>query len=429
MAEQQKRILLIIGGGIAAYKTPELVRGLRSSGFAVRPLLTAAAEQFVSPLSLASVAGDKVYQNLFDLNDEAEMGHIQLSRQADMIVVAPASADLLGKMAQGLANDLASATLLASNKPILVAPAMNVQMWHHPATVRNMAQLAQDGVHIMGPETGDMACGEYGLGRMSEPADIIAAIINLQNLEQTLQGKKILITAGPTHEPLDPVRYIANRSSGKQGYALAHAIAARGGDVHLISGPTNLTTTDLLANNVDIVQIETAQQMWDAVQAKLAETDLFDVAICTAAVADWRAQTIAPHKIKSEIKKGKKAAPTLELTANPDILAGLAAHKKRPSLLIGFAAETETITAHATDKRQRKQCDWMIANDVGDKSGARGGVIGGVMGSDMNCVQLISAAGCEQWQTMSKAEVASNLADKIAEKITLNLADEIGGAL
>ena len=406
----QKRVLLIIGGGIAAYKAPELVRQLKAQGLATRCLLTAAAEQFVSPLSLASVSGDKVYENLFDLTDEAEMGHIQLSRDADMILVAPATADLIAKMAQGLANDLASTALLATDKPVMIAPAMNVRMWEHAATQRNLAQLAEDGIGIIGPDEGDMACGEFGLGRMSQPAEIAQAAKAM--LAQTpardtpltaakpLAGRKILVTAGPTYEPIDPVRYIANRSSGKQGYALAEALAALGANVHLVSGPTALNDP----KNVTTKRVETARQMLDACTACLP----VDAAIMAAAVADWR----PAEAQEAKIKKTKSGLDDLKLVENPDILATLSGHaSQRPQLVVGFAAETNDIENYAREKLARKKCDWIVANDVSQNSG----IAGGVMGGDYNQVHILSATQTLQWETMSKTAVAAKLAAHIAD--------------
>ncbi len=404
MSEQaHKRVLLIIGGGIAAYKAPELVRRLRARGLATRCLLTAAAAQFVSPLSLASVSGDKVYDNLFDLTDETEMGHIQLSREADIVLVAPATADIIAKMAQGLANDLASTALLATDKPVMIAPAMNVRMWEHKATQRNLAQLQADGIGLVGPEEGDMACGEFGLGRMSEPDDIAAAVQaylagGAAPKICPLSGLSALVTAGPTHEPIDPVRYIANRSSGKQGYALAAALAEAGAQVHLVSGPTHLPDPP----NMQVTRVETARDMQAACDAALP----VDMAIMTAAVADWRAAQMAARKMK----KSADGLPTLELAENPDILAGLATHEKRPALLVGFAAETDNVLAHAGEKLQRKNCDWIIANNVGDDSG----IAGGVMGGEQNQVTLVSAAGEKPFPVMSKTETAHALAGEIA---------------
>ena len=414
-----QRVLLIIGGGIAAYKAPELVRQLRAQGLAVRCLLTAAAEQFVSPLSLASVSGDKVYENLFDLTEEAEMGHIQLSRDADIILVAPATADLMAKAAQGMANDLASTTLLATDKKIIMAPAMNVRMWQHEATQRNLAQLRKDGVSIIGPENGDMACGEFGPGRMSEPQDIAAetaallAPNNARAEAADLTGRKILVTAGPTHEPIDPVRYIANRSSGKQGYAIAAALAAAGAEVHLISGPTALDAP----HGVQMTWVETARDMQAAVEAHLP----VDAAVMTAAVADWRPAECKAQKIKKgqKIKDKERAPAPLDLVENPDILATLGAAKKnRPALLVGFAAETEDLETHALAKLQKKNCDWIVANNVALDSG----IGGGVMGGDANAVTLISTkdakAEIERFDIMSKHAVAALLATRMAAHFT-----------
>ncbi len=406
----QKRVLLIIGGGIAAYKAPELVRQLKAQGLATRCLLTAAAEQFVSPLSLASVSGDKVYENLFDLTDEAEMGHIQLSRDADIILVAPATADLIAKMAQGLANDLASTALLATDKPVMIAPAMNVRMWEHAATQRNLAQLAEDGIAIIGPDEGDMACGEFGLGRMSEPAEIAQAVNAMVaqaparetplTAAKPLSGRKILVTAGPTYEPIDPVRYIANRSSGKQGYALAEALAALGAEVHLVSGPTALNDP----KNVTTQRIETARQMLAACEACLP----VDAAIMAAAVADWR----PAEAQEAKIKKTKSGLDDLKLIENPDILASLSQHKtQRPHLVVGFAAETNDVENYAREKLARKKCDWIVANDVSQNSG----IAGGVMGSDDNQVHILTATDTVRWEAMSKIGVAEKIATHIAD--------------
>ena len=395
-----KRVLLIIGGGIAAYKAPDLVRQLRAQGLAVRCLLTKAAEQFVSPLSLASVSGDKVYENLFDLTDEAEMGHIQLSRDADLILVAPATADLMAKAAQGIANDLASTTLLATDKPVMLAPAMNVRMWEHAATQRNLAQLTQDGLHFVGPEEGDMACGEFGLGRMSEPSEIASRAANLLQdaPSRPLNGKKVLVTAGPTHEPIDPVRYIANRSSGKQGYAIAEALAAMGAEVHLVSGPTALGDIQ----GVHMHRLETAEQMYEACHALLP----VDIGVMTAAVADWRPEFCAEQKLK----KTETGLPELALRENRDILASLGASEQKPNLLIGFAAETHNVEAFARDKLARKNCDWIVANNVALDSGIQGGVMGG----DENAATLVSQNKTEDFGQMSKTETAKTLANHIA---------------
>ena len=408
-----RRVLLIIGGGIAAYKAPELVRQLKAKGLATRCLLTAAAEQFVSPLSLASVSGDKVYENLFDLTDEAEMGHIQLSRDADLILVAPATADLISKMAQGLANDLASTTLLATDKPVMIAPAMNVRMWEHPATQRNLGLLQDDGIALVGPDEGDMACGEFGLGRMSDPIEIAAAAFAriekapARAAEPTpppaLAGRKILVTAGPTYEPIDPVRYIANRSSGKQGYAVAEALQARGADVHLVSGPTALNDPI----GMQVTRVETAQEMLQACQDSLP----VDAAIMAAAVADWRPSDLHDKKIK----KTKSGLEDLRLTENPDILATIAAAGgHRPALVIGFAAETDRVERYASEKLARKKCDWIVANDVSQESG----IEGGVMGSDENRVHLITQSGTQNWEQMPKVKVAEKLAQEIAAHFT-----------
>lgn len=400
----EKRILLIIGGGIAAYKAPELVRALRKRGYAVRCLTTAAAVQFVSPLSLASVSGDKVYENLFDLTDETEMGHIQLSRDADLILVAPATADLLAKMAHGTANDLASTTLLATDKPVFVAPAMNVRMWHHPATQRNLEQLTHDGIRVIGPDPGDMACGEFGMGRMSEPEAIGSAVEDYfsQNNpahsqeQKPLSGYRVLVNAGPTHEPIDPVRYIANRSSGKQGYAIATALANLGAETVLISGPTQLADPE----NMSVIRVETAVEMQAAIEKCLP----MDLAILTAAIADWRCAVPSELKIK---KQAGEASPSLTLIENPDILHWLSTQvQPRPKLVVGFAAETNNVTEHAKAKRERKGCDWIIANNVSPETE--------IMGGDNNAVEIITSNEYEAWPTMSKVKVAEKLAQKIA---------------
>lgn len=389
-----KRVLLVIGGGIAAYKSLELIRRLKERGAAVRVILTDAGAQFVTALSAASLSGDKVYRDLFDLTAESEMGHIALSRAADLLVVAPATADLMAKMANGQANDLASTALLATDKPVLVAPAMNVRMWTHAATRRNLEILKQDGIHIVGPNEGDMACGEFGEGRMAEPEEIAAAVEALIAPKRGLSGFKALVTAGPTHEPIDPVRYIANRSSGKQGYAIAGALADAGADTVLVSGPVALTPP----SNARLVRVETARQMLAACEAELPA----DIAVCTAAVADWRPDRAANSKLK---KSDKNAAP-IGLTENPDILATLSRGSRRPSLVVGFAAETEDLLANASAKRTRKGCDWIIANDVGEGST--------VMGGERNRVHLVTASQTEDWPEMSKAEVATRLVARIA---------------
>ena len=401
-----KRILLIIGGGIAAYKSLELIRLCKKTGIAVTPILTRAGAEFVTPLSVSSLTGEKVYAELFDLTDEAEMGHIQLSRIADLVVVAPATADLMAKMAAGLANDLASTALMATDKPVLIAPAMNVRMWQHPATQRNIETLKQDGVLFVGPEEGDMACGEYGLGRMSEPADILAAIQRFYGEETgtligiphgPLTGRKVIITAGPTHEPIDPVRYIANRSSGKQGYALAEAAIALGAEVALVSGPVHLPVPP----GVELIGVETAREMLAAVEGELP----CDIAIFCAAVADWRTASDAKQKMK---KDGSGKVPSLELTENPDILKTVGHLKKnRPPLVVGFAAETENVIANAQKKLKTKAADLIVANDVSHE--------GGVMGGSHNAVHLVGKHDVESWERMSKQEVARKLMDRFAD--------------
>ena len=394
---QDKRILLILTGGIAAFKSLDLIRRLRERGATVTPVLTRAAEQFVTPLSVSALAGEKVYRDLFDLTDEAEMGHIQLSRSADLIVVAPATADIMAKMAQGRADDLASTLLLATDTPVLIAPAMNVRMWDHPATQRNLAQIRQDGVAIVGPNEGDMACGEYGPGRMSEPLEIVAEV-EAHFGPRPLTGKRILITSGPTHEPIDPVRYIANRSSGAQGTALAQAMMTLGADVIFVTGPADVPPPA----GVSVVSVQTAQQMKDAVAAALPA----DAAIFAAAVADWRVASASDRKLK----KSKDGLPTLEFAENPDILAHVAQMQtNRPGLVVGFAAETDDVVANATAKRARKGCDWIVANDVSPETG--------IMGGTENAITLISDAGAEAWPRMSKADVAMQLAQRIADAL------------
>ncbi|MCP8890421.1 bifunctional phosphopantothenoylcysteine decarboxylase/phosphopantothenate--cysteine ligase CoaBC [Sphingomonas faeni] len=389
------RILLIVGGGIAAYKAAELIRLLKGRGHAVRCVMTEAAHHFITPMTLAALSEDKVYTTLWDLKDEAEMGHIQLSRQADLIVVAPATADLMARMAGGLANDLATTLLLATDTPVLVAPAMNVRMWTHAATVRNVAQLRADGVTVMQPDEGAMACGEYGPGRLPEPPAILAAIEDMlaPAPRKRLAGRHMLVTAGPTHEPIDPVRYIANRSSGKQGFAIAAALARLGARVTLVAGPVTLATPPA----VDRIDVETAREMADAVDRALPA----DAAVMVAAVADWHVESV-PQKIK----KGD-ATPTLTLAENPDILATLARSPHRPRLLVGFAAETERVLEHAVAKRIRKTADWIVANDVS----------GDVMGGADNSVHLVTATGIESWERLPKDAVAARLADRIADAL------------
>ena len=393
-----KRILLIISGGIAAYKSLTLIRRLRERNIAVRCVLSVAAAKFVTPLTVGALSGDKVYTDLFSLTDEQEMGHIRLSREADLVVVAPASADLLAKAANGLADDLASTILLATDKPVLIAPSMNTEMWEHPATQRNLAILAGDGVHRVGPDEGDLACGEIGAGRVAEPDSILATIeAMLANTSSDLASVRALVTSGPTQEPIDPVRYIGNRSSGKQGYAIAQALAALGADVTLITGPTK--EPDPLRARV--IRIQTAEEMLAACLKALP----VDVAVCAAAVSDWRASVPANQKIK---RSGK--SQHLELIENPDILGRLsAAQPNRPTLVVGFAAETESVIENATKKRLTKGCDWIIANDVSQKSG--------VFGSTHNKVHVIDEIGVEDWPVASKAVIAERLAARIASKI------------
>ena len=391
-----KRILLIVGGGIAAYKTPELVRQLVREGADVKCLLSKSGSEFVTALTLASVSGNKVYQNLFDLTDETEMGHIQLSRNADLVLVAPATADLMAKMAQGFANDLASTALLATDKPVMIAPAMNVRMWLHDATQRNLETLKNDGIAIISPNEGDMACGETGPGRMAEPVEIMEAVAEALMPKGPLKGLKALITAGPTHEPIDPVRYIANRSSGKQGYAIAEAIFGLGAETLLVSGPVNLPDPE----GVRVIRVETALEMAAACEEALPS----QIAIMTAAVADWRTTESAQEKIK---KNTDNTPPSLDLTENPDILAGLVAHTLRPDLIVGFAAETEQVMDHARAKFTRKGCDWLIANNVSPDTG--------VMGGDFNTIHFLTQTSEESWEMLSKQDVALRLADRIAD--------------
>ncbi|MCL4134570.1 UNVERIFIED_CONTAM: hypothetical protein GTU68_046609 [Idotea baltica] len=389
-----KRILLIIGGGIAAYKSLELIRRLQDRGASVTPVLTRAGEEFVTPLAVSGLAGQKLYRDLFDLGDEAEMGHIQLSRSADLIVVAPATADLMGKMAAGLANDLASTLLLATDTPVLIAPAMNVRMWEHAATRRNHAQLLADGIRCVGPNDGSMACGEFGPGRMAEPMEIIGAI-ETALADGPLKGKRILVTSGPTHEPIDPVRYIANRSSGAQGTAVARALAGLGAEVVFVTGPADVPPPE----GVHVVRVETALQMSEAVQSALP----VDAGVFAAAVADWRMAQASDRKLK----KSRDGLPVLEFAENPDILATVSQMTTgRPELVVGFAAETNDVLENATAKRARKGCDWIVANDVSPETG--------IMGGSENAVVLISSNGAETWPRMGKDAVAQQLAQRIA---------------
>ena len=398
-----KRILLIIGGGIAAYKCLDLIRRLRERGHCVRAIMTASAQQFITPLAVGAISGDRVFTDLFDRADEHDVGHIRLSREADLVAVAPATADLMAKMASGLADDLASAVLLATDKLVLVAPAMNPRMWLNPATKRNVATLQADGIHFVGPNVGEMAeQGEAGPGRMAEPMEIVAAIealLRKADADRPLAGRHVVVTSGPTHEPIDPVRYIANRSSGKQGHAIAQAAAELGARVTLVSGPVTLPDPP----GAHVVHVETAQQMLEAVRAALPA----DVGIFAAAVADWRVANAAQQKIK---KDKSSATPTLKFVENPDILKTISERgPMRPALVIGFAAETENVVELATKKRQAKGCDWIVANDVSAE--------GGAMGGDRNTVHLITAQGTESWPPMEKIEVARRLLQRAAEHL------------
>ncbi|WP_411836625.1 bifunctional phosphopantothenoylcysteine decarboxylase/phosphopantothenate--cysteine ligase CoaBC [Paracoccus sp. ME4] len=393
---QGRRILLIVGGGIAAFKIPALVRLIRAEGAAVTPVLTAAGSQFVTPMTLSVLAGEPVHDTLWDQGAEAEIGHIQLSRRADLVVVAPATADLMARMAQGAANDLASTLLLATDKRVLIAPAMNVRMWDHPATRRNLAALRDDGILTVGPDEGDMACGEYGPGRMAEPEAILAAIRAALS-DGPLAGRHVVVTSGPTHEPIDPVRYIANRSSGAQGTAIAAALRDLGARVSFVTGPAAVPPPQ----GVAVIRVETAQQMRDAVEAALPA----DAAVMTAAVADWRVENGSAEKIK----KGPDGPPSLRMAENPDILAWISRAPARPRLVVGFAAETTDVLAHATAKRLRKGCDWIVANDVSPGTG--------IMGGTENAVTIISDAGVESWPRLTKTEVAARLAARIAEAL------------
>jgi phosphopantothenoylcysteine decarboxylase / phosphopantothenate---cysteine ligase len=394
-----KRILLIIGGGIAAYKSLDLIRELRRAGGEVTPVLTKSAEEFVTTLSASALAASKVYRDLFDLTDEAEMGHIELSRSADLIVVAPATADLMAKMAQGLANDLASTLLLATDTRVLLAPAMNVRMWEHPATQRNLEMLKRDGVMTIGPDEGEMACGEFGPGRMATPLAIVDAV-NKHFGPKPLAGKHVIVTSGPTHEPIDPVRYIANRSSGAQGSALATALCDLGANVSFVTGPASQDRP----TGVSVIEVETAQQMLDAVSASLPA----DAAIFAAAVADWRVASASDSKIK---KDGSGVLPQLQFAENSDILATVSRRPEgRPKLVIGFAAETDDVVANATAKLKRKGCDWIVANDVRPETG--------IMGGSENMVTLVTDTGADSWPRMSKTDVARALANRIADALS-----------
>ena len=397
----RKRVLLIVAGGIAAYKSLELIRFLLARGFAVRCILTTSGAEFVTPLSLAALSGDKVYRELFSLTDESEMGHIELSRSADLVVVAPATADILAKMRAGLADDLATTALLATDKPVMVAPAMNVRMWEHAATQDNLRVLAERGVHVIGPDEGPMACGEFGMGRMTEPGAIAEAIDDFFGAYRRLVGKRALVTSGPTFEAIDPVRYLANHSSGKQGHALARALAAAGAETILVSGPTQLANP----GGVKVHNIRSAEEMLAACQSSLP----VDIVVCAAAVADWRIKNPAAQKIKKHGSSGKGGgAPVLELAENPDILATLSkSNAQRAHLVIGFAAETESVVQHAIEKRRAKGCDWIVANDVSPVTGTFGG--------DANTVHVIDDAGVENWPRLDKEEVARRLTLRIAD--------------
>jgi phosphopantothenoylcysteine decarboxylase/phosphopantothenate--cysteine ligase len=405
MTLSQKRILLIIGGGIAAYKALDLIRRLRERGASVRCVMSAAAQEFVTPLSVGALSADHVFTELFDRQGEHDIGHIRLSREADLIVVAPATADMMAKLANGHANDLASTVLLATDKPVLMAPAMNPRMWSQPATQRNRATLEQDGVKFIGPMKGEMAeSNEAGEGRMAEPLVIVAVVEDLlDEAPKPLSGKKIIVTSGPTHEPIDPVRYIANRSSGKQGHAIAAALARLGADVHLVSGPVAIADPV----GVTTVHVERAQEMRDVVEKLLPA----DAAVFVAAVADWRTANSSGEKIKKVAGEGP---PALQMVENPDILAGVGHHQLRPALVVGFAAETRDLVANAGVKLKKKGADFIVANDVSHDSG-----IGktGVMGGDRNRVRIVSAAGVEEWPELGKEEVAARLASLIAEKL------------
>jgi phosphopantothenoylcysteine decarboxylase/phosphopantothenate--cysteine ligase len=391
---RDRRVLLIVGGGIAAYKACELIRLLRKAGVTVRCVLTAGGARFVTPMTLAALSEQPVHTSLWDLKGEAEMGHIQLSREADLVLVCPATADLLAKMAAGIADDLATTLLLATDKKVLAAPAMNVRMWRHEATRRNVARLRADGVTIIEPDEGEMACGEYGPGRLPEPEAIFAEVASVfGGASGRLAGKRIVVTAGPTHEPIDPVRVIANRSSGKQGFAIAEALAELGAEVILVAGPVALATPP----GVRRIDVETARQMSEAVDSALPA----DAAILVAAVADWRVEA-APSKLKKA-----DGPPALRWAENEDILARLSASPRRPRLVIGFAAETDDVVAEATAKRARKGCDWIVANDVS----------GDVMGGEANQVHLITGDGVESWRRASKGEVARRLAERIADAL------------
>ena len=397
---EKKRILLIVAGGIAAVKVPDLIRRLRERGASVRCILTKGGAQFVTPLSLAALSGEPVYQDLFSLKDESEMGHIRLSREADILLVAPATADIMARMVAGMADDLATTALLATDKPVMIAPSTNVMMWTHPATQSNLQILKDRRVEVIGPGAGDLACGEVGDGRMAEVLDIVGALTRFfekHDHKGPLTGRRVLVTSGPTHEPIDPVRYISNRSSGKQGHAIAAALAALGADVTLVSGPTH----EPVPSGLKVVHIETAAQMLKACKDALPQ----DVVVCAAAVADW-----AVDASGSKIKKSGGKMPALKLNENPDILATLSQPgPQRPGLVIGFAAETDNLIENARAKRAAKKCDWILANDVSTGTGTFGG--------DKNTIHLVTADGVEEWPTLTKRAVAERLADRIAKHL------------
>lgn len=405
MSLSGKRILLIIGGGIAAYKCLDLIRRLRERGAKVRCVMTKGAQEFVTPLSIGALSADHVFTELFDRQDEHDVGHIRLSREADLVVVAPATADLMAKMANGHADDLASTVLMATNKPVLIAPAMNPAMWNHAATRRNRATLTSDGIHFVGPGRGEMAeSGEAGEGRMAEPLEIVAAVeALLDTARKPLAGKTIIVTSGPTHEPIDPVRYIANRSSGKQGHAIAAALAKLGAAVRLISGPVTIADPA----GVMVTRVETARQMLAAVEASLPA----DAGVFVAAVADWRTEGESGQKIKKEPGQG---APALQMVENPDILATIGHHAKRPKVVVGFAAETQNVVENARKKLDKKGADLIVANDVSHDSGINPG---GVMGGDRNAVRIVTREGVEDWPELSKDETATRLAEMIAARL------------
>ncbi|MGE5200446.1 MAG: bifunctional phosphopantothenoylcysteine decarboxylase/phosphopantothenate--cysteine ligase CoaBC [Acidobacteriota bacterium] len=404
MTLHDRRILLVISGGIAAYKSLDLIRRLRERGAAVRCILTAGAQQFITPLSAAALSGEKAYTDLFSLTDESEMGHLRLAQEADLLLVAPATADLLAKMALGIADDLASTALLAAGRPILVAPAMNTRMWENAATQANLKTLEVRGARRVGPNAGPLAEGESGMGRMAEPLEIVAAVEAMLAGNARLRGRRALVTSGPTHEPIDPVRYIANHSSGKQGHAIAAALARAGAETVLVSGPTREPDPP----GVRVVHVVTAREMLSACEAALPA----DVAVCAAAVADWRVDGAG-----QKIKKQKGAPPALKLVENPDILATLAkAGNRRPRLVVGFAAETENLIANAKAKRQKKGCDWILANDVSAGTGTFGG--------EANTIHLLDADGVEDWPPLGKREVAERLAGRIADFLAAKTAAE-----